>query len=59
MEDFKNKMEDNLPYQFHTKFYALYLPEMESSWTHFEVLGLEAASSRKLPSPRLEDSTIF
>ena len=25
MEDFKNGMEDNLPYQFHTKFRALYL----------------------------------
>ena len=32
-----------------------------SSWTHFEVLrlGLEASSPRKLPCPRLEDSTIF
>ena len=25
MEDFKNGMEDNLPYQFHTKFCALHL----------------------------------
>ena len=25
MEDFKNGMEDNLPYQFHTRFRALYL----------------------------------
>ena len=25
MEDFKNRMEDNLPYQFHTRFRALYL----------------------------------
>ena len=25
MEDFKNGMEDNLPFQFHTKFRALYL----------------------------------
>ena len=25
MEDFKNGMEDNLPYQFHTRFCALYL----------------------------------
>ena len=24
-EDFKNGMEDNLPYQFHTRFCALYL----------------------------------
>ena len=31
------------------------------SRTHFEVLGLglEASSSRNLPSPRLEDSTNF
>ena len=45
------------------------LPEVESSRTslasrtssrtHFEVLGLEAPSPRKLPCPRLEDSTIF
>ena len=32
---------------------------MESSRTHFEVLGLEVLSPRKLPFPRLEDSTIF
>ena len=32
---------------------------MESSRTHFEVLGLEASSLGKLPCPRLEDSTIF
>ena len=25
MEDFKNGMEDNLPYEFHTRFRALYL----------------------------------
>ena len=25
MEDFKNGVEDNLPYQFHTRFCALYL----------------------------------
>ena len=30
-----------------------------ASRTHFEVLGLEASSPRKLPWPRLEDSTIF
>ena len=36
-------------------------PEVESSRTHFEVLGLglEASSTRKLACPRLEDSTIF
>ena len=38
-----------------------YWSEVESSRTHFEVLGLrlEALSPRKLPCPRLEDSTIF
>ena len=30
-----------------------------ASRTHFEVLNLEASSPRKLPCPRLEDSTIF
>ena len=30
-----------------------------ASRTHFQVLGLEASSPRKLPCPRLEDSTIF
>ena len=35
------------------------LPEVESSRTHFEVLGIEASNPRKLPCPRLEDSTIF
>ena len=36
-------------------------PEVESSRTDFEVLGLglEASSPRKLACPRLEDSTIF
>ena len=32
---------------------------MESTRTHFEVLGLEASSPRKLACPRFEDSTIF
>ena len=31
--------------------------EEEPSRTHFEVLGLETSSPRKLPCPRLEDST--
>ena len=37
------------------------LASRTSSRTHFEVLGLglEASSPRKLPRPRLEDSTIF
>ena len=45
-----------------------FLTEVESSRTHFEVLGLrledqvlglEASIPRKLACPRLEDSTIF
>ena len=48
--------------------FVLSLPEVESSRTHFEVLGLkgqvlglglEASGPRKLACPRLEDSTIF
>ena len=35
------------------------LASRTSSRTHFEVLGLEALGPRKLPCPRLEDSTIF
>ena len=43
------------------KFILINSPEVESSRTHFKVLrlGLEASSPRKLPCPRLEDSTIF
>ena len=48
----------------------MYITEVESSRTHFQVLGLglkgqvlglglEASSPRKLPSPRLGDSTNF
>ena len=33
--------------------------EVEFSRTHFEVLGFEVSSPRKLACPRLEDSTIF
>ena len=50
--------------------FAHSVSEVESSRTHFEVLGLgleaqvyglglEASSPRKLPCPRLEDSTNF
>ena len=44
---------------------CLLFAELESSRTslasrtHFEVLGLEALSPRKLTCPRFEDSTIF
>ena len=48
----------------HRQLYILHswsIAEVESLRTHFEVLGLglEASSPRKLPCPRLEDSTIF
>ena len=36
-----------------------YQAEVESSRTHFEVLGLEASSPRKLACPWLENSSIF
>ena len=41
--------------------YSKWKLKVESSRTHFEVLGLglEASSPRKLACPRLEDSTIF
>ena len=50
--------------------HVAWLPEVESSRTDFEVLGLglegqvlglglEASSPRKLACPRLEDSSIF
>ena len=42
-----------------TIFYLTYQPEVEPSRTHFEVLGLETSSPRKLACPRREDSTIF
>ena len=35
------------------------LEDALDSRTHFQVLGLEALGPRKLPCPRLEDSTIF
>ena len=35
------------------------LASRTSSGTHFEVLGLEVSRVRKLPCPRLEDSSIF
>ena len=40
---------------------APWAPLWPSSRTHFQVLGLglEALGPRKLPCPRLEDSTIF
>ena len=48
-----------------SNFFALFcakkVAEVESSRTHFEVLGLglEASSPQKLACPRLEDNTIF
>ena len=59
----------NLPQQFAEMLLLQnkqwWAPEVESSRmslasrTHFQVLGLEASSPRKLPCPRLEESTIF
>ena len=49
-----------LIYHYHNETWMV-KAEVESSRTHFEVLGLglEASSPRKLACPRLEDSTTF
>ena len=56
----------NPPFWYPKPWY--WLPVVESSRTHFEViglegqvlgLGLEASSPRKSPCVRLEDSTVF
>ena len=50
----------NVPYaQVKQLLLDTYTAEVESSRTHFEGLGFEASSPRKLLCPRLEDSTIF
>ena len=58
----RNALQDRFCFQLSTVFqFYCYIPftEVESSRTHFEVLGLEASSPRKLPCPRLKDSSIF
>ena len=57
-----NVLQGTFCFQLSTVFqFYWYIPftEVESSRTHFEVLGLEASSRRKLPCPRLENSSIF
>ena len=57
-----NVLQITFCFQLSTVFqFYCYIPftEVESSRTHFEVLGLEASSPRKLPYPRLENSSIF
>ena len=65
--DFRNQNLNNLKLCF-IWCKLLLAAEVESSRTHFEVLGLEgqvlglgleASSPRKLACPRLKDSTIF
>ena len=58
----RNVLQGTFCFQLSTVFqFYCYIPftEVVSSRTHFEVLGLEASSPRKLPCPRLEDSSIF
>ena len=58
----RNVLQGTFCFQLSTVFqFYCYIPftEVESSRTHFEVLGLEASSPRKLFCPRLEDSSIF
>ena len=58
----RNFLQGTFCFQLSTvfQFYChIFFTEVESSRTHFEVLGLEASSPRKLPCPQLEDSTIF
>ena len=58
----RNVLQDTFCFQLSAAFqFYCYIPftEVESSRTHFEVLGLEASSPRKLPCPRLEDSSTF
>ena len=58
----RNVLQGTFCFQLSTAFhFYCYIPfaEVESSGTHFKVLGLEASSSRKLPCPRLEDSSMF
>ena len=57
-----NVLQDTFCFQLSTVFqFYWYIPftEVEYSRTHFEVLGLEASSPRKLPCSRLENSSIF
>ena len=64
-----NYVEMSTAKSLHVRLGALqWVSKVESSMTHFEVLGLgfegqvlglEASSQRKLACPRLEDSTIF
>ena len=58
----RNVLQGAFCFQLSTgfQFYCyISFTEVESSGTHFEVLGLEASSPGKLRYPRLEDSTNF
>ena len=57
-----NVLQGTFCFQLLTVFqFYWYIPftEVESSRTHFEVLGLKVSNPRKLPCPRLENSSIF
>ena len=58
----RNVLQGTFCFQLSTVFqFYCYIPftEVESSRTHFEVLGLEASSPGKLPCAWLEDSSMF
>ena len=58
----RNVLQGTFCFQLSAAFqFYCYIPftKVESSRTHFEVLRLQASSSRKLPSPRLENSSVF
>ena len=58
----RNVLQGTFGFQLSTIFQIYcYIPftEVESSRTHFEVLGLEVSSPPKFPCPRLEDNSIF
>ena len=58
----RNVLQGAFCFQLSTAFpFYCYIPftEVESSRTHFEVLGLKPSNSGKLLCPRLDDSSIF
>ena len=58
----RNILQGTLCFQLSTSFQSYrYIPftEVESSKTHYKVLGLKASSPRKFPCPRLKGSSMF
>ena len=58
----RNFLQGTFCFQLSTVFHfycQIPFTEVESSRTHFKVLGLEASRPEKLPCSRVENSTIF